>query len=563
MPDQAGRLIATAARGSGGRRTHPAPRSRPAARTTAVTDAVGPRRRPHRPSSCATSSSASRASSPTTASNLTRDAGHHPRHRRRERRRQVDADEDRSTAPTGPTRARIVVNGVEQHFRRPRDAIARRHRHGVPALHAGRQPHRLGEHRARRRARARGCGSTSARPAGGSASSAAATASTSTPTSWSAELGVGERQRVEILKVLYRGARIIILDEPTAVLVPQEVDELFASLRELVGQGRHGHLHLPQARRGAAAWPTPSPSSGPARTVAEVDCRSDGDRPPAGRADGGQRAAHARDPRVDRRPSRSRSRVSDLTVTGEDGRAAARRRLVHRPPGRDPRRRRRRGQRPDRADRGHHRAPSRSDAGIGRAARAATSPRSARGSGASAGIGYIPQDRQRDGLVLDAPLWENVMLGHQTQPPFARGLWIDRGRRRSHGPRRSSSEFDVRTPGPDVAAAGAVGRQPAEAHRRPGDDGRPEGAHRRPPDTRASTSAPRPPSGTTCARPGAAAWPSLLVSADLEELIGLSDTLLVIVRAASIVATLDPATVTPGGARLVHDRRQRDGRCAA
>src|SRR5262245_12421214 len=52
-----------------------------------------------------------------------------------------------------------------------------------------------------------------------------------------AELGVGERQRVEILKVLYRGARIIILDEPTAVLVPQEVDELFANLRGLVREG--------------------------------------------------------------------------------------------------------------------------------------------------------------------------------------------------------------------------------------------------------------------------------------------------------------------------------------
>src|ERR1700754_4956171 len=52
-----------------------------------------------------------------------------------------------------------------------------------------------------------------------------------------ADLGVGQRQRVEIIKVLYRGARIIILDEPTAVLVPQEVDELFAALRELTAQG--------------------------------------------------------------------------------------------------------------------------------------------------------------------------------------------------------------------------------------------------------------------------------------------------------------------------------------
>ena len=57
------------------------------------------------------------------------------------------------------------------------------------------------------------------------------------PDSLVAELGVGARQRVEILKVLYRGAKIIILDEPTAVLVPQEVDELFDNLRELKAEG--------------------------------------------------------------------------------------------------------------------------------------------------------------------------------------------------------------------------------------------------------------------------------------------------------------------------------------
>ena len=104
-------------------------------------------------------------------------------------------------------------------------------------------------------------------------------------------LGVGERQRVEILKVLYRGAKIIILDEPTAVLVPQEVDALFDNLRQLKDQGhtlifishkldevlavadditvdppRH-HRRLGQARRGHLA--------------------------PARRADGRQRAALA------------------------------------------------------------------------------------------------------------------------------------------------------------------------------------------------------------------------------------------------------------------------------
>ena len=51
------------------------------------------------------------------------------------------------------------------------------------------------------------------------------------------DLGVGEKQRVEILKVLFRGAKILILDEPTAVLVPQEVDELFKNLKELQKNG--------------------------------------------------------------------------------------------------------------------------------------------------------------------------------------------------------------------------------------------------------------------------------------------------------------------------------------
>jgi general nucleoside transport system ATP-binding protein len=51
------------------------------------------------------------------------------------------------------------------------------------------------------------------------------------------QLSLGERQRVEILKALYRGARILILDEPTTVLTPQESDQLFASVREMAAAG--------------------------------------------------------------------------------------------------------------------------------------------------------------------------------------------------------------------------------------------------------------------------------------------------------------------------------------
>jgi general nucleoside transport system ATP-binding protein len=53
------------------------------------------------------------------------------------------------------------------------------------------------------------------------------------PTALVRHLSVGERQRVEILKALYRNVKVLILDEPTAVLVPQEVDDLFVSLEKL------------------------------------------------------------------------------------------------------------------------------------------------------------------------------------------------------------------------------------------------------------------------------------------------------------------------------------------
>src|SRR3954470_19617146 len=52
------------------------------------------------------------------------------------------------------------------------------------------------------------------------------------------QLSVGEQQRVEILKALYREARILILDEPTAVLTPQEADALFETLRSMAADGR-------------------------------------------------------------------------------------------------------------------------------------------------------------------------------------------------------------------------------------------------------------------------------------------------------------------------------------
>jgi general nucleoside transport system ATP-binding protein len=160
----------------------------------------------------------------------------------------------------------------------------------------------------------------------------------------------------------------------------------------------------------------------------------------------------------------------------------------------------------------------------------------------SGGIGYIPADRHRHGLLLSAPLWENSMLGHQNDRPFSRRNWIDRRGAKART-REIMASFDVRAPGPEVSALALsggnqqkliVGREMAAqphllvaGHPTRGIDVGAQAAVWE--QLRAAR------------RAGLAV---LLVSADLEELIGLSDTLLVMFR-GRIVAELDPQTVTP------------------
>ncbi len=98
------------------------------------------------------------------------------------------------------------------------------------------------------------------------------------------DLSVGERQRVEILKALYNDARILILDEPTAVLTAPEAETL---VRNPAGDGARravAHLHLPQARRGdgrggphrGAAPRAPRRRAAPGRHLARGARRADG-----------------------------------------------------------------------------------------------------------------------------------------------------------------------------------------------------------------------------------------------------------------------------------------------
>ncbi len=113
----------------------------------------------------------------------------------------------------------------------------RRHRHGAPALHAGPQLHRPREHRARLRAHARRRSSTSTGRGPDPRAVRRLRHSRWTPTGWSRTWPSASGSGWRSSRSCTEGARILILDEPTAVLVPQEVEELFGHLRGLKAQG--------------------------------------------------------------------------------------------------------------------------------------------------------------------------------------------------------------------------------------------------------------------------------------------------------------------------------------
>jgi ABC-type uncharacterized transport system ATPase subunit len=159
-----------------------------------------------------------------------------------------------------------------------------------------------------------------------------------------------------------------------------------------------------------------------------------------------------------------------------------------------------------------------------------------------AGVAYVPQDRQAEGLLLNSPLWENAALGHQTKPPYSRGWWIDRKGSREQT-EKIREQFNVKTPNVDVAAHALSG-----------------GNQQKLIIGREMTSNPtllvaaHPTRGIDVGAQ-AAVWQSirdarslglatLLISADLDELIGLSDTILVMFH-GRVVAKLDPSKVTP------------------
>jgi general nucleoside transport system ATP-binding protein len=385
-----------------------------------------------------------------------------------------------------------------------------------------------------------------------------------------ADLGVGDKQRVEILKVLYRGARILILDEPTAVLVPHEVDELFASLRDLTEHGATvifiSHKldevldnadAITVIRAGRTVGEVADPSTVTARQLAEMMVGSELPSPETRETtirpevllevreltiEAGTGA-----PMVAPIPGAAANEQVLATQVPEAGDTSAPA-AVHRPL--------------DRVSFVVHAGEIVGVAGVEgngqtELVEAIMGLRPARGgvlvgdedlAGLSTlerrerGIGYIPEDRQRDGMVLAFPLWENVLLGYQSGPPFVHGGFLDRKAIRARTA-RIVEEFDVRTPGIEVPAFTLSGgnQQKLIVGREMTSDPKVLVASH---PTRGVDVGAQAVIWDILRDARAAGLATLLVSADLEELIGLSDRLLVMLR-GRIVAELDPAGVTP------------------
>ena len=355
------------------------------------------------------------------------------------------------------------------------------------------------------------------------------------------DLGVGDRQRVEIAKVLYRDARILILDEPTAVLVPQEVDELFGNLAELKREGLTvifiSHK-LDEVRKVADSITVIRRGT----TVGEADPRTTTTKQLAEMMVGSEL------PSPETRTSTVREtpvlELRDVTSLNADGRPVV-----------------------DTVDLTVHEGEVVGIAGVegngqaelvdaimGLRPLATGGVFLARDGGLAdisdwstrarreAGVGFIPEDRHRQGMMLEATLWENRILGHQTRPPAARGVFIDRRAARADTA-RIMRDYDVRAPGPDTMAAALSGGNQQKLI-----VGREMSAEPR------LLIAAHPTRGVDVGAQ-AAIWNLLkearargmgilLISADLDELIGLSDTLQVMLR-GRLVATLDPGSVTP------------------
>jgi len=265
------------------------------------------------------------------------------------------------------------------------------------------------------------------------------------------DLPVGMQQRVEILRTLYQGSRIIILDEPTALLTPQEVQELYQILERLRAAG------------GTIIFITHK-----LREVAAISDRVTVIR--RGKTVGTRRTAETSAPelaelmvgrevvlRVERPPAHPGEPIleaHDLTLKGHGG--------VHALNGLNLTIRRGEivglagvegnGQTELVEVMAGLRKPDSGFVKIKGRTLSAADPTERR----RAGLSYIPEDRHHRGLVLPFSLTENVLLGNAEEPPFSKGGVIDY-EESSEITQELMTKFDVRAPGSDTPAGALSG----------------------------------------------------------------------------------------------------------
>jgi simple sugar transport system ATP-binding protein len=254
------------------------------------------------------------------------------------------------------------------------------------------------------------------------------------------DLPLGLQQRVEILKVLYRGSELLIFDEPTAVLTPQEVDELFAIVRTLRDEGKTvifithklrevfavtDRITVLRAGQNAGDLVTTGTSAAQiARLMVGRELR-----PIPARA-----ATASKETILEIRGLQALSDRKSAALQGIDL-------VVHA------------GEILGVAGVGGNgqselaecvlglREPTAGTISIGGADVAHDDPKRTR----ERGVAYVPEDRRREGLVLAFTVADNFILGKQDRPPFSRRGVLDDAAIQSNGD-RLATQFDVRPP---------------------------------------------------------------------------------------------------------------------
>lgn len=351
------------------------------------------------------------------------------------------------------------------------------------------------------------------------------------------QLSVGERQRVEILKALYRDARLLVLDEPTAVLTPQEVDSLFVTLRRMADDGRglifiSHKLHEVEAlahrvtvlRDGRVVGST-SVEDTTLPALARMMVGRELNPPPV------KLSAAARDVRL---------ALCGVCVIGDRGHLAL-----------------------DGVDLEIHRGEILGLAGVsGNGQRELAEVicglrtvdsgsievdgRSVIGLGPAEvrkrGVGYVPEERMRDGAIGTFSVAENLMLVDIAERPFSRGGLLDHGAIESHST-ALVERFDVKTAStatPIGSLSGGNIQKVILARELAGDPGVLIAAQ---PTRGVDVGAGEHIRGELVAQ-RALGMATLLISEDLDEILELADRVAVICD-GRITGIVDPMTTTP------------------